>query len=402
MQGAAAARAGSGLSRGLVTLLAVVAGVSVANLYYVQPLLPVLARDFAAGPEAVGAVSVATQVGYAVGLTLFIPLGDAVERKALILALCGATVLALLGVAAAPSLAWVTAASFLTGAFTVVPHVALPLAAHLAAPHERGRIIGVVLSGLLTGILLARAVSGLVGQALGWRAVYLLAALAMVALALALQRRLPRGAPASALGYPALLRSLVTLTRAHRELRQSALLGACGFAAFSVFWTTLAFFLAGPEHRLGSGVAGLFGLVGVAGALAAPAVGRLADARGPRLASGLALGLALAAFAVLALLGQWLWGLAAGVLLLDVGVQANQVANLSRVHALEPEARSRLNTVYMVTYFVGGAAGTWAGARAWAAWGWTGVWSSGGAFVLCGLALWAADLRSARAGAQPW
>ena len=384
-------RPGDGLPPGLVTLLAVVAGVSVANLYYLQPLLPLLARDFAATPEAVGGVAVATQLGYAAGLFLFIPLGDTVERKALILALCAATVAALLGAAAAPGLVALTAVSFLLGAFTVVPHVALPLAAHLAAPAERGRIIGSVLAGLLTGILTARTVAGFIGEAFGWRAVYLVAAAAMVALAAALWWKLPRDAPATSLRYPALLRSLFTLTAEQPELRRASRLGAATFAAFSAFWTTLAFHLAGPPFGLGSGAAGLFGLIGASGALAAPLVGKLADRRGARWASGVALGLALASFVIMAVGGWWLAGLVLGVLVLDVGVQANQVANLARVHALLPEARSRLNTVYMVAYFFGGAAGTWAGAHAWAAWGWTGVWLTGAGFVLLGLASWVGE-----------
>jgi predicted MFS family arabinose efflux permease len=392
--GPGTSRAGAGISAGLVALLAVVAGVSVANLYYVQPLLPVLATHFGAGPAATGTVAVLTQAGYAVGLLLFIPLGDAVERKALILWLCAASVLALLGIAAAPSLAWVAGASFLVGFFSVVPHVALPMAAHLAAPAERGRVIGSVLAGLLTGILSARTVSGLLAEALGWRSVYLVAAAAMVGLAVALQLILPRDEPTAPLPYPALLRSLLTLARAHRDLRVAALLGAAGMGAFSAFWSTLAFHLASPAFGLGSGVAGLFGLVGVSGALAAPLVGRLADRRGPRFASGLALLLVLGAYGIFLGAGGGLAGLVAGVLLLDVGVQANQVANLARVQALDPAARSRLNTVYMVIYFVGGAAGTWSGARAWAGWGWPGVCATGAAFALAGLATWLADAAS--------
>ena len=316
------------------------------------------------------------------------------ERKRLILWLCAATTAALLGVAAAPSLAWLGAASLLVGLFTVVPHVALPLAAHLAAPAERGRVIGAVLGGLLAGILSARALGGLVAQALGWRAVYLVAAAAMAALGVALQVLLPRQPPEASLPYRALLRSLGTLLRRHRELRRASLLGAAGMGAFSVLWTALAFHLAAPPFGLGSGVAGLFGLAGAAGVVAAPLVGRVADRRGARFTSGLALTTLLLAWAVLALLGWRLWGLLAGVLLLDVGVQANQVSNLARVHALEPAARSRLNTVYMVAYFVGGAAGTWSAARAWAAWGWPGVCAAGAAFAAAGLVAWATDAPS--------
>lgn len=382
-------RGGAGIRPGLVALLALTAGVSVGNIYYVQPLLPKLAVHFAASPRAIGYVPMLTQVGYAAGLFLFIPLGDVVERKRLILTLFACSAAALVASAAAPSLAWLAGTSFLVGLAAVVPHVALPLAAHLAAPSERGRVIGVVMSGLLAGILVARAVSGVVATALGWRAVYLLAAVVMVVLGVALRSLLPPSPPSASLRYPALLASLVSLTRAHGDLRQACLLGAAGFGAFSVFWTTLAFLLAGPPYRLGSDVAGLFGLLGAAGALAAPLVGRVTDRQGSRFTIGVALAMALASFGVFAALGTRLWGLAAGVVLMDVGVQSNQVANLARIHALDPAARSRLSTVYMVTYFAGGALGTWAGAYSWAVWGWPGVSAAGAAFPAAALALWA-------------
>lgn len=391
-------RAGAGISPGLVALLAVAAGATVANLYYVQPLLPEVARSFGATPRAAGWVPVLTQLGYAVGLLLFIPLGDAVERRRLVLSLVGATAVALAAAAAAPGLAWLAGACAWVGFFTVVPHVALPLAAHLASPSERGRVIGLVMGGLLAGILLARTAAGFVGGALGWRAVYGLAALAMVALGLALARLLPHSPPEQMLRYGPLLASLVPLVRSEPVLRQASLVGAMAFGAFSVFWTTLAFFLEGPPHHAGPEGAGLFGLVGATGALAAPLVGRLADRRGPRFASGVALTVALASFAVLAGLGRHLWGLVAGVVLLDVGVQSAHVSNLARVHALDPAARSRRNTVYMVSYFAGGALGTWLGVRAWTMGGWGGVAATGAAFVAAALLAWAPRERAGPPG----
>jgi predicted MFS family arabinose efflux permease len=389
--------AGGGLPRGLATLLAVAAGVTVANIYYAQPLLPSIAESFSSTPGAVGYVPMLTQVGYSLGLLLFVPLGDVVERKGLILALVGASAVALLAVALAPGLPWLAAASFLVGLATVVPHVAVPLAAHLAAPADRGRVIGVVMSGVLVGILLARTASGFIGQALGWRAVFVLAAALVIALGVALRARLPRSPPGSRLAYPALLASLVTLARSRAEVREAAVLAASGFGAFSVFWATLAFFLAGPPHARGSGVAGLFGVVGVAGALAAPIVGRIADRRGPRATMGVAFLVALASFGAFSALRNRLWGIALGILLLDVGWQAAHVANLTRVHGLDAEARSRLNTVYMVTLFAGGACGTWAGVHAWSAWGWSGVCAAGASFVAVALAVWAAGSLRARA-----
>ncbi len=382
--------AGRGIARGLVALLAIAGGVSVANIYYVQPLLPEVARAFGSDARTIGYVPMLTQLGYAAGLLLFVPLGDVVARKRLILALFAAAAAALAGSAAAPTLAWLAAAGCLVGFTSVVPHVAVPFAAHLATPRERGRVIGVVMSGVLVGILLARAASGVLGAWLGWRAVYLAAAALLAALGLALRVLLPASPPAGSMPYPALLRSLVSLTRAHRELREASLLGAAGFGAFSVLWTALAFYLAGPPWFRGSEVAGLFGLVGAAGALAAPLVGRIADRRGPRFTAGVALALALASFGVFAAVAGRALGLAAGVLLMDVGVQSNHIANLARIHALDAPARSRLNTVYMVVYFAGGALGTWVGAWAWTAGGWPGVCAAGAAFVAAALAIWAA------------
>jgi len=378
----------TGIAPGLVLLLAITAASTVANIYYAQPLLPEMARSLGVSARTVGWVPVLTQVGYALGLFLFIPLGDAVERRRLILALVLASAVALAGAAAAPGAGWLAAASLAVGVFAVVPHVAVPLAAHLAAPGERGRVIGLIMSGVLAGILLARTAAGLVGGALGWRAVYALAAAGMVVLALALARLLPHAPPGSPVRYPALLASLWTLVRHEPELRQASLIGAMGFGAFSVFWTTLAFFLETPPHHWGAEGAGLFGLIGLAGALAAPVVGRVADRRGPRFATGTALAVALASFALLALLGTNLAGLVLGVVLLDVGVQSAHVANLARVHALEPGARSRRNTVYMVSYFAGGALGTWLGVRAWVGFGWPGVCAAGAAFVVAALLAW--------------
>jgi len=372
-----------------VLLLAGTAASTVANIYYAQPLLPDMARSLGVSAGTVGWVPVLTQVGYALGLFLFIPLGDAVERRQLILALVLASAVALAGAAAAPGVGWLAAASLAVGVFTVVPHVAVPLAAHLAAPGERGRVIGFVMSGVLAGILLARAVAGLVGGALGWRAVYALAAAGMGMLSLALARLLPSAPPEREVRYPELLASLWTLVRHEPELRQASLIGAMGFGAFSVFWTTLAFFLETPPYRWGAEGAGLFGLVGLAGALAAPVVGRVADRRGPRFTTGAALALALASFALFALAGTNLVGLVLGVVLLDVGVQSAHVSNLARVHALDPGARSRRNTVYMVSYFAGGALGTWLGVRAWVRLGWPGVCAAGAAFVLAALLFWA-------------
>ena len=378
--------------------LAAAACVTVGNIYFLQPLLPDVARAFHASPRDVGLTPMLTQVGYGLGMLVFVPLGDVMERRRLMLLLLGAVGAALLACAAAPSLGWLAAGSFLVGFTTVIPHVAVPLAAHLAPPAERGRVLGFMMGGVLVGILLARTASGFLGAWLGWRPVYVVAAGMMVLLAAALRVLLPENHPTTSMSYPALLRSTLALPFQEPALREAAVLGALGFGSFCAFWSTLAFFLEQPPYRMGSQGAGLFGLLGAAGALAAPAVGRLADRLSARTNSGIALALSLAAFGLFAVGGRILPVLVAAVLLMDVGVQANHVSNLARVHALRPEARSRMNTVYMVTYFAGGAFGTALGTWAWTHDGWSGVCGAGAAMLSAALVIWVIGPRGRRSG----
>ncbi|BBP03401.1 MFS transporter [Sulfuriferula plumbiphila] len=373
------------ISPRLVGLLAVAAGATVANLYYSQPLLVAIAADIGVRPAAVSVVPTATQLGYAAGLLLLVPLGDSMERRRLIVATTLCAVLMLLGVALAPTLGWLMLASFLLGAVSVVPQLAVPFAAHLAAPDQRGRVIGIVMSGLLVGILLSRTLSGLIGAYAGWRDVYLLAIGVMLMLAVLLQRTLPRLPSSRPIAYTALLASLIQLVRSEPVLRRHALVGGCGFAAFSVFWTTLAFHLHQLSPGYGSEVAGMFGLIGVTGALVAPLAGRLADRVAAPLLNGAALLLVLLAFLLMGLTGTTLLGLALGVVLLDAGVQASHLSNQARIYTLHPDLRNRLNAVYMVTYFLGGAAGSALGGYAWQHAGWPAVCAVGAGFAAAGI-----------------
>jgi predicted MFS family arabinose efflux permease len=360
-------------SRRLIWLLTVATGASVANLYYNQPLLSDIARTFQSSSRAAGAIATLTQAGYAVGLLLFVPLGDVVERRRLIVTLLCCVTGALLLAALGPTLAVVAAASFAIGVTTVVPQLILPFAAGLAPPAMRGRVVGHVVSGLLVGILAGRAVAGIVNDIAGWRAMFVAAAVAMLALALLLRAMLPQSPPAIAVSYGTLVQSLGTLFRSEPVIRDAALLGALTFAAFSAFWTTLAFRLQEPPLHSGSAVAGAFGVIGLVGAAVAPIAGRRADRRRPRETIGLALLGNIAAWLVLLLLGHTLWGIAVGVLLLDAATQAAQVSNQARVYALPVEAHGRFNTIYMVWYFIGGSLGSAVAVLAWDAFRWTGV-----------------------------
>ncbi|SIT11881.1 MFS transporter [Alicyclobacillus vulcanalis] len=353
------------LSRRLVFTMAVAAGVAVANLYYVQPLLHEIQVDFRAASWQVGLAATMTQIGYALGLFLFVPLGDSLERRSLIVRMCLATAAGLVLLAGSPNLVWLTALCLVVGAATIVPQLVVPYAAHLAPAEERGRTVGTVMSGLLIGVLLARTFAGLVGQGLGWRAMYAIAAACMVALAAVLRLSLPASPPETRTPYGQLLWSLVHLIRRYPDLRDASLLGGMSFAAFSSFWTVLSLYLAGPPFHLGPGATGLFGLAGVAGALAAPYAGHLASRLPAVWTARLAACVTLASFGLLFAFRHSLAGLALGVVLMDLGVQGTQVSNQARIYSLSDEARSRVNSIYMVAYFLGGALGSLIGASVW-------------------------------------
>lgn len=375
------------MSRRLTLLLSFAAGATVANLYYSQPLLARIAAEFHVASGAASVVTTATQLGYALGLLLLVPLGDIVERRRLIVATTACIVVALIFVAIAPSLPLLIAASALLGMATIVPQIVVPFAAHLASDDERGRVIGTVMSGVLIGVILSRSVSGFLAGSIGWRTTYLLAATAMSILAIVLWIALPVEEPEVKMRYGALLKSLAVVTRREPALRCHSIIGACGFGAFSVFWTTLAFHLQSLSPKYGPATVGAFGLIGVTGALFAPFAGRIADVRGPRVMNGGGLALMLIAYVLMAISGHSLVVLALGAILLDAGEQASHIANQTRIFGLGAEMRNRVNAVYMVAFFFGGALGS---AMAGAAWQWSGwllVCAAGCIFAVTGLAV---------------
>lgn len=353
--------------------MAAACGISVANIYYNQPLLEQMGGAY---------LPMFTQIGAGLGMFLFVPLGDMLERRRLIVLVSSSTAGACILTAISPNLAFLSIASLILGLTSIVPHLILPFAAQISAPAERGRVVGTVLSGLLIGILIARTVSGFIGAAYGWRSVYWMAAALMCALALTLARNLPKSEPHATLSYPQLLGSIVTLIREQPLLREASLIGALLFGAFSVFWATLVFRLGDARQ------AGLFGLIGVAGALAASYVGRIADRRGPSFTVGIGIGITVLSYIVFWVTGRaTITGLVVGVILLDLGVQAAHVSNQTRIYGILPEARSRLNTVYMVMYFLGGSLGSALGAYGWRVARWNGVCIAGLSLSVLALAI---------------
>jgi predicted MFS family arabinose efflux permease len=369
-------------------LLAVVAGLSVANLYYAQPLAAMMGASLEVGASAIGVSLMLCQIGYALGMILLVPLGDGRERRDLMMKTALAASVTLLLVAAAPNFPALAAASFVLGFASCLPQMAVPFAVGLVEPAERGRSIGLVMGGLLAGILLSRTVSGALAVLIGWRATFVCAAGVMVVTAVTLRAALPPQRPSEPLAYPAILRSLAAVVRREPILRRQSLVGACGFASFSVFWSTLSFHLAHLGH--GSETAGLFGVVGISGIAAAPIVGRLAGRVRPTRINVVGLAAIVLGFAVFAAAPSSLFGIAAGVVLLDAGVQASHLANQTIIFGLAPEYRNRTNAVYMVSYFIGGSLGTLTAALAWERWGWPGVSALGAAYALLGVARLAA------------
>jgi predicted MFS family arabinose efflux permease len=369
----AAPVASRGLSRGLVAVMAVATGAVVANLYYAQPVLHDVGREFHSGAGPTALVITAAQIGYAAGLLLIVPLGDLFRRRKLVVQIFLVAVVALIGCALAPNLFIFGLASFAVGCASVAGQVMIPFAADLAPPERRGRVVARIMTGLLLGILMARTVSGLVAQWAGWRAIYWVSAALMVFFAVILWRALPDEGPRPRRSYGHLVGSSLRLLVDEPVLRRRAWHGACAFACFSVLWTTLAFLLSGSPYHYSNAVIGLFGLVGAAGVLAANLAGKLADADRAGASTIVAGVLLVGSFGLLWFGRTSLAALLIGIVVLDIGTQGMQITNQTIIYALRPEARSRINSAYMVCYFVGGAVGSIAAGSVYATGGWSAV-----------------------------
>lgn len=361
------------LAPSLVALFAIGAGVSVAGLYYNQPILGAMAAELGATPGQIGLVPMLTQLGYAAGILLFAPIGDRLDRRRVIVVKLAALAAALT-LAGASSSVWLLAASSLAiGLLATTAQDFVPAAAALAPPAARGRTVGSVMTGLLLGILLSRVVSGALGDRFGWRSVFFGAAASVAALAVVSAARLPTFAPSATASYGSLLRSIAVLARDLEPLRRAALVQALLSVAFSAFWSTLALELAAPPYHLGSTAAGLFGLAGAVGAIVAPLVGAIADKRGPGTVIRIGAALVIASFVLMALLPGSLAVLIVGTVAFDLGVQACLISHQTIVYGLDPAARSRVNAVLVSSMFLGMSAGAALASQALVRYGWSGV-----------------------------
>ncbi len=349
--------------------MSVAAGVCVANIYYNQPILKDIAHNFNIPESRAGIISVLAQAGYGLGLFFLTPLGDKTDRKKLILSLMGILVLVLAGTTFVNSFALLCIFSLLTGLMSVAAQVILPMAAGMDSVN-RGRTVGIIFTGILVGILSARVFSGLIAGWLGWRYVYGISAVMVIACMGMVQFTLPNVSAGFEGSYAKLLGSSVEQLKRFPLLRRTALLGALMFGLFCSFWTTLTFHLSGAPFNYGPEVIGLFGFLAIAGALLAPVFGKLADKGNPvksQLISGVTV---LVSLVLIAVFPHSVPAFVGAVLLLDVGVQATQVTNVATIYTLDATAHSRINTAYMTSYFIGGALGSFTGLQCWDLGGW--------------------------------
>lgn len=386
--GTAAPKAPTGVPGWLVALLAVACGMTVANLYYAQPLLSSLRDVFHIGTAAAGGLITVTQIGYVIGMLFLVPLGDRFEKRRLVTVLLAITTLALVAAGTATGFPMLLIASLVSGATSVVAQILVPFAASMAPDHARGRIVGRVMSGLLTGILLSRTLSSLVSDAAGWRVVYLGSAALMALLALALRSALPEQAPTTGIPYHHVLRSTARLVRVHPPLLRRGLYQAAMFGTFSAFWTTVSFVLTGPGFHYSAIGVGIFALVGAGGAAVAPLAGHWADHRPTRPMTGAALAVAALASALAGLGRHSIVLIALAAILLDMAVQTSLILGQHTVYRLDPAARARLNSAFIAIFFVGGALGSQLGSIAFRAGGWTAVTALGAALPVLALLYW--------------
>ncbi|MFI3888702.1 MFS transporter [Enterococcus hirae] len=373
------------LTSSLILLLSITCGVVVANMYYIQPIGTKVATSLSVSTSAIGILTMLTQLGYALGLLFLVPLGDVVDRPKLIIRMAALSAISLLAAFFAPSFTLFACASFLIGLLSIVPQIIIPYGAVLAGPKARGKVMGTLLSGLLVGILLSRTVSGIVASLFSWRMIYLFALVLVAILTGLLYWKMPRTQikTTSSVSYLDSLKSLPYLVKTQRLLREASISGFFMFGTFSIFWSTLIFYISSPVYHWGTFEAGILAIFGLSGAVAAPIVGRLSDSYSERKIVGMGLAMQTLSFVALLVAGSHLVVLLVAIILLDIGNQFGQVANQTRVQGLGEAASNRNNTVFMFMYFIGGATGSLLGTTMWQQFGWLGVTLTGLAFQLC-------------------
>jgi predicted MFS family arabinose efflux permease len=386
------------MSRKLIALLAIGTGTTVANLYYAQPLLSAIGSDFGVSDGTAGLLVTVSQVFYGFGLVFLAPLSDLVDRRKLVVALLAVSFVGLTIAAAAPQFLVLALAIGIAASTSVVAQILIPFASTLAPEGERGQVVGLVMGGLLTGILLARTFAGLVAGATSWRVVFAIAAVAMAVLGVALWRAMPERRPSTSLAYRELLGSVGALIRKESLLRRRMVYGACGFGGFSLVWTTLSFLLSDPPFNYGEAEIGLFGLAGLVGAVTAMRMGRLHDRGLGRIATGAVLVAVLLSWPIFFFGRHNVAAILVGLAVLDFGVQGQNVLSQGAIYALGRETTGRVTTAYVTSNFIGGAIGSAAGSLAWSLGGWSAVCAVGVAFAGIAMVAWLTEPRPRRDG----
>lgn len=363
----------------LIALMAAASGIAVANIYYIQPLLDKIADYYQITQASAGLLATLTQTGYALGLFLILPLADLVERKKLILTMLFLSTLSLLVMYISSNFILTAVACLAIGTTSVIPQLLLPLCAKLSNETERGKNIGHIMSGLLIGVLLSRVISGMIGRYFDWRIMYIIAVFFMISLFIVLKVMLPiceTNANAN-MNYISSLKSMTALPKKFPVIKEAAINGAMILAAFSALWTTLTFQLQSSAFNFDTNIVGMFGLLGVTGAMLAPLAGKLSDKKGAKFTVGVNIAIIFVSYLCFIAFGFQIWGLILGVILLDMGVNSCNVANQTRIQRLSEEARNRITSFYMVSLFLGGAVGSYLGALMYNNFGWYGFCTIG-------------------------
>ena len=376
-----------GVPASLLFIMACMAAVSVANIYYCQPLLSLMGNDLGIDEWRASLIAMITQVGYACGLFFIIPSGDKFDRKKIVSYSFSILTIALLCIALSNNFHAVMAASFTVGACSVMPQIFIPIAAQYSRPEKKGANVGLIVSGLLTGILASRVISGLVGEWLGWRSMYVIAAIVMSLCTLIVWRIMPYTENNYTGSYKRLMHSLFALIREYKLLRICALRAAFAFGSFLALWASLTFKMEQAPFYAGSDVVGLLGLCGVAGAMSASVVGRVVSRIGVRNFNLLGAALMLSAWIIAYLWGNTYTAIIITILILDIGMQCIQLSNQTVVFSLNTKASNRINTIFMTNYFIGGSLGTFLSGSAWSMAGWSGVTIVGIGLAFCSLCI---------------